>query len=347
MKKLNKIVLGAILLLCLTVSGIYACSRVVYHGTNGVILTARSMDWVVDVKTDLWIFPRGMERNGAAGPRSVTWKSKYGSVVASAFGCASSDGLNEKGLAANVLWLSEAEYPQPQADKPNLCLSAWLQYVLDNYATVDEAVKDLEQEKFVVVTAQTPGQKGMATLHLSLSDPSGDNAIFEYLGGKLVIHHSPEYQVMTNSPTFDQQLALDEYWKEIGGNVMLPGTSRAADRFVRASFYIHAIPQTDNLDKALAGIFSVIRNCSAPYGLSTPDKPNISSTRWRTVADHKNKVYYFDSATSPNVFWVDFKNVDFSPQAGVRKLNLTGGEIYSGDAAKQFKPAEPFKFLGS
>jgi len=347
MKTFQKTILGLIIFcVCSLSTGLYACSRVVYHGLNGTILTARSMDWVTDIKTNLWIFPRGMERNGQAGANSLIWKSKYGSVVASAFECASSDGMNEKGLAANVLWLSESEYPKPDQSKPNLTIAAWVQYVLDNFATVDEAVTELSKEKFVIFTAKTPGRTGLATLHLSLCDPTGDNAVFEYLNGKLVIHHSPSYQVMTNSPTFEQQLTLDEYWKEIGGTTMLPGTSRAADRFVRASFYIHAIPQTDDINIALASVFSVIRNVSAPYGISTPDKPNISSTRWRTVADHKNLVYYFDSATSPNVFWVDFKNVDFSAQAPVKKLNLTGGEIYTGDAAKQFKETAPFKFLG-
>ena len=83
-------------------------------------------------------------------------------------------------------------------------------------------------------------------MHLAISDPSGDSAIFEYIDGKLVIHHGRQYQVMTNSPVYDQQLALDAYWQQIGGTTMLPGTSRAADRFVRASFYIDAIPQTAN-----------------------------------------------------------------------------------------------------
>jgi choloylglycine hydrolase len=52
---------------------------------------------------------------------------------------------------------------------------------------------------------------------------------------KQVIHHDRKYQVITNSPIFEKQLALDEYWKEIGGTIMLPGTNRAADRFARAS----------------------------------------------------------------------------------------------------------------
>lgn len=47
-------------------------------------------------------------------------------------------------------------------------------------------------------------------------------------------------KIMTNSPTYDKQLTLNDYWQQIGGLVMLPGTNRASDRFVRASFYIHA-----------------------------------------------------------------------------------------------------------
>jgi choloylglycine hydrolase len=151
---------------------------------------------------------------------------------------------------------------------------------------------------------------------------------------------------MTNSPIFDKQLALNEYWKEIGGTTMLPGTNRAADRFVRASFYVNAIPQTDNTRIAVASVFSVIRNCSVPFGITTPGQPNISSTRWRVVADHKNKVYYFESALTPNTFWVDFKDVDFSEKASVKKLNISNNEVYAGNAASSFVNSTPFKFQG-
>lgn len=327
-------------------NNLYPCTRVVYQGPNGTILTARSMDWKEDLMTDLWIFPRGMARNGEVGPNSLKWTSKYGSVVASAYNICSTDGMNEKGLVANLLWLAESEYPAWDQKKPGLSIAAWVQYVLDNYATVEESVEDLGLVKFMVVTANIPGTTSLATLHLSISDASGDNAIFEYISGKLVIHHNRAYQVMTNSPVYDKQLAMNEYWKEIGGTTMLPGTNRAADRFVRASFYVHAIPQTDNTRIAVASIFSVIRNCSVPYGISTPDQPNISSTRWRTVSDQKNKVYYFESALSPNTFWVDFKNIDFSEKSAVKKLSLTNNEVYSGDAAGQFRETAPFKFAG-
>ncbi len=323
-----------------------ACTRVVYLGEDGTTITARSMDWKSDVGTNLWILPRGMARSGQAGPNSIKWTSKYGSVIATGYDVSTTDGANEAGLVANLLWLVESRYPPLDASRPGLTIAAWAQYVLDNFATVDEAVKALAREPFSIVTDNVPGQERLATLHLSMSDASGDSAIVEYIDGRQVIHHGRQYQVMTNSPIFDQQLALNEYWKQISGTVMLPGTNRASDRFARASFYINAVPQKQEPNLAVASVFSVIRNASVPYGLTTPDEPNISSTWWRTVFDHKRKLYFFDSALTPNVFWVDLKAIDFA--AGVRKLDLGPNQAhtYAGDATKAFTPAKPFEFLG-
>ncbi len=324
----------------------YPCTRAVYLGPENTIITVRSMDWVTDLGSNLWAFPRGMQRDGAAGPTSIRWTSKYGSVVASAFEAATADGMNEKGLVANLRYLAESDYPQtaPVTKSLPISISAWAQYVLDNYATVDEAVTAIRQEPFFVVPVMTPdGHAG--TVHLAFSDPNGDSAIFEYIGGKLVIHHGREYQVMTNSPVYDQQLALNAYWQQIGGTTMLPGTNRAADRFVRASFYINAVPKTADNVEAVASAFSVIRNASVPLGISTPGQPNISSTIWRTVSDHKNRRYYFESARSPNVFWVDLADMDLTEGKPVKKLTLTGGAIFAGDTAAQFQVAKPFAFL--
>lgn len=326
-----------------------ACTRLVYLGARDDVITARSMDWKTDVATNLWIFPRGMARNGQAGPNSVTWTSKYGSVIASGYEVSTTDGMNEAGLVANVLWLVESEYPAYDGRGPGLSIAAWAQYVLDNYGTVKEAVEALRAQPFTVVTDKVPGEDRLATLHLSMSDASGDSAIIEYIGGKQVIHHSRDYQVMTNSPVFDQQLALNTYWKQIGGTVMLPGTDRAADRFARASFYVNAIPKSEDPVKALASVFSVIRNVSVPYGISTPGQPNISSTRWRTVFDHQRKPYFFESALTPNTFWVDLKAVDFSVESGkVLQLDLGPDQrhAFAGDATRAFRPTAPFKFLG-
>lgn len=333
----------------LTTSVAEACTRFVYLGENNQVMTARSMDWKTDVGTNIWVFPRGMDRSGEAGPNSIKWTSKYGSVIASGYDISTTDGVNEAGLAANVLWLVESSYPVYDGKSPGLSIAAWAQYVLDNFATVEEAVRALEKNPFTIVTDNVPGEERLATLHLSLSDGSGDSAIVEYIDGKQVIHHGRQYQVMTNSPTFDHQLALNEYWKQIGGTVMLPGTNRASDRFARASFYANAIPKSENPVEAIASVFSVIRNVSVPYGITTPDQPNISSTRWRTVIDHKRKLYFFESALTPNIFWIDLTKLDLSKETGtVKKLDLGPNQIhiYSGMGNDSLKEAQPFKFLG-
>lgn len=325
-----------------------ACTRAVYFGKNSQTVTGRTMDWFSDMQSNLWLFPRGMKRTSVEGPNPVMWTSKHGTVITSIYEGGVADGMNEKGLVGNMLYLAESVYPpeSPSDQRPTLNIAEWTQYVLDNYATVAEAVEALKQDAVRMVAISAPtGEKG--TVHLAISDPSGDSAILEYIDGNLIIHHGRQYQVMTNSPTFDKQLPLNEYWKQIGGTVMLPGTNRASDRFARASFYINAAQQSEKPREAVAAVFSVMRNVSVPRGISTPDQPNISTTIWRTVSDQKTLVYYYESTFSPSVVWVRFADLDFKAGTGVRKIQLDGHPEIAGDQTASFQPAEPFTFLGS
>lgn len=333
----------------------WSCTRVLYSGTDNTIVTGRSMDWAQDMGTNLWLFPQGIERNGSAGPGSIRWTSKFGSVIASIYEAATVDGINEKGLVANVLYLVESDYGAPEGH-PVLCISMWAQYVLDNFATVSEVVEALSKEPFRIVAPTLPNGSP-AQGHLAISDPGGDSAIFEYVGGKLVIHHGREYTVMTNSPIYSEQLALNTYWQSIGGTVFLPGTNRASDRFARASFFVGAVPKKSDPNyitavpdrsfnfQAIASVLSIMRSVSVPLGMTMPDQPNIASTIWRTAADQKNRIYYFDSATTPNTFWVNLDDLNFGKNAPIQRLEVAGGRVYSGDSAKFFTPQKAFTWL--
>ncbi|PJG58681.1 linear amide C-N hydrolase [Aeromonas cavernicola] len=323
-----------------------ACTRAVYFGKEGQTVTGRTMDWLVsDMDTNMWIYPRGLDRTSNTNV-PFTWRSLYGSVVTTVYEGAAADGMNEKGLVANLLYLAETKYPaaDPADKRPTLSIAGWVQYVLDSYATTAEAVAGLRQEAFRMVPIAAPtGEPG--TVHLSISDESGDSAIVEYIDGKLVIHHGRQYQVMTNSPTFDQQLSLAKYWESIGGSAMLPGTNRATDRFVRASYYINESTQTADPRRAVASVFSVMRNVSVPIGIKVPGQPNIADTLWLTVSDQKNKVYYYQDTNSPSILWTKLGQLDFSEKAGPRKLQLDGNPNISGDQTEQFKPAPLFSFI--
>lgn len=133
-----KIASLALLVVFISLPKASACTRVVYQGPNETIITARSMDWKDEIPANIWVFPRGMDRNGEVGSSSVKWKSKYGSVVTSSFDIAVTDGMNEKGLAGNILWLVESKYPkfEKNGSTPGIAISLWLQYALDNFNTV-------------------------------------------------------------------------------------------------------------------------------------------------------------------------------------------------------------------
>ena len=327
-----------------------ACTRVIYQGPNETYLTGRTMDFKDPMVSNLWVFPRGMKRQGEAGPRSAQWTSRYGSLIVSGYEISAVDGMNEAGLNANLLWLADAKYPKDDGTSPRISLAIWAQYFLDQFATVSEAVQHAQSNPMQVVSGEVPGRPGsLAPLHLSLSDASGDSAIFEWIDGKLHIHHSREYRVMTNDPSYDEQLAITRYWKGVDGRSFLPGTNRAADRFVRASYYTDAVIQSDDPRTAAAAVFSIVRNVSVPYGISQPDAPNLSTTRWRIVADQKNRLFYAESATSPNVFWVDMKRLDFSQGASTRTLDLGTdmNRILAGEVSAQFVVAKPFSFMAA
>ena len=337
-------------ILCATAAMAYcdkadACTRVVYDGPEGMTVTGRTMDWKEDPQTNLYIFPRGLHRKGAESVATIDWTSKYGSVVAAGYDIGICDGMNEKGLVANLLFLPESVYETDNDKRPVMGLSIWTQYILDNFATVDEAVEELSNDTFKIDAPDLPnGVK--SRLHMAISDPSGNSAIIEYLDGHVSIYKGKEYQILTNSPAYNLQLAVNDYWKQVGGLNMLPGTNKSSDRFARASFYVNAVAQNADPSIAVPTVFSVIRNVSVPYGISTPDSPHISSTRWRSVCDQKDLVYYFEKTVPMTLFHVNLKDVDFSKGTGERVLKMTDGTNYEGNATNLFKPVDhPFKFL--
>jgi len=163
---------------CLITVSSFACTRTLYVGQDNTVITGRNMDWSEDMGSNLWIFPAGIHRDGSAGPNSPKWTSRYGSVITAGYDIGSVDGINEKGVVMNVLYLAESDYGKPSAKRPHLAISLWGQYILDNFASVDEAVKLLAKEPFQVVAPPLPDGKPL-TLHVSISDSTGDSAILE------------------------------------------------------------------------------------------------------------------------------------------------------------------------
>lgn len=97
-----------------------ACTRAVYFGQEGQTVTGRTMDWASDLHTNLWVLPSGLKRSSQTAT-PFTWTSRYGSVIASIYEGGTADGMNERGLVANLLYLAESTYPPAHAEVQPPC----------------------------------------------------------------------------------------------------------------------------------------------------------------------------------------------------------------------------------
>jgi penicillin V acylase-like amidase (Ntn superfamily) len=295
------------------------------------------------------VFPRGLRHDGGRAGHEVVvsenplrWTSKYGSVVTTIYGIGTADGVNEHGLAAHMLYFPPADYGPRDTSKPGLQAALWAQYALDSAETVEEALANLEKIQVVKIEIERNGQTQRATVHMALEDATGDSAILEVLGGKLVIHHGRRFRVMTNAPAYDEQLKL------LGGRdysnptmeTQVPGNVNPRDRFQRATYYLSVLSKPKTEREGIAGMFGLIRNVSIPFG--APVNGSTFDTEYRTVSDLTDTRYYFELTTAPNVLGVDLKKLNLNAGAPVMTLNPNDIAL-SGDVSTKFRrAAAPF-----
>jgi choloylglycine hydrolase len=304
------------------------------------------MDWATSTDPMLYVFPRGIARSGdllgsatVVDEHPATWASRYGSIVTAMYGLGSADGLNDQGLAAHLLFLNATDFGPRDVTKPGLHAGLWAQYLLDNAATVNEALELLSTVQIVMIGAR--GRQ--ATVHLAVEDSSGDSAIVEFIAGKAVIHHGREYRIMTNDPTYDEQLALlaQQDFSHPSSETPLPGNVKAIDRFQRAAYYAALLPEPKNEREAVAGVMAIVRNCSVPFGAPYRDF-GIYNTEYRTVTDLTNRRYFFELTTSPNVIWAELGAFDLTSGAPTMALNPDSIAL-AGDVSAQFTASQaPF-----
>lgn len=265
--------------------------------------------------------PRGIQRQGLAGdPKSFDWTAKYGSVSMVGFpqyAKLTMDGMNEVGLCVQALSATDGQYEKRDPSRPGMSYLLWVQYYLDTCKTVQEAVN--RAKDFQVVPVDVRGKSDWG-LHLALADSSGDSAIFEFNGGKLNVYHGKQYQVVTNDPSYEEQMANLKKYKTFGGDEPLPGDISSESRFVRLSYFLKTMPEPKDTQQAIASAFSLIRTVTTPFGAKEADGV-VWTTYWFTVADLTNLTYYFQATTSPYLIWVNLKELPLDEGLPIRSIS--------------------------
>src|SRR5438046_8689577 len=123
---------------------VHACTGIRLIAEDGTVIHARTMEFAIDIHSDVIMVPRGYARVGTTpdGKEGLKWKAKYASIGANGVGLpVLFDGLNEKGLAAGTFYFPTSAgympYTAADAGKP---IAQWAveSWIRENFPNRDE-----------------------------------------------------------------------------------------------------------------------------------------------------------------------------------------------------------------
>ncbi len=280
-----------------------ACTSFLLKHQAGPLM-AKNFDW--DIGDGLmFINPRGLAKTAmvAEGAKPVRWTSRYGSATFNQYGREfPMGGMNEAGLAMEVLWLHSTKYPAA-GDRRSINTLQWVQYCLDSFKTVSE----------VVASASELAIGGSATLHFMACDQSANCAVIEFLDGKLVSRseRTLPLPVLTND-TFADSLEFLNRTLGYGGEPVKPEGIGSLARFARATNGTHEA-RTEPGETPVTDAFAILADVAQP-----------DSTQWSIVYDLRGQKIHFKTRGNPEIRTVELGSYDLDCTADPLMTDLNG-----------------------
>jgi penicillin V acylase-like amidase (Ntn superfamily) len=321
-----------------------ACSRMFWN-TNGKAIVGRTQDFGGADQATFYVLPKGLNKTGGIEDNPAIWTSKYGSLVVQTQQLGVTqviEGINAAGLGVHGLQLDATQYETRDARK-GVILERYFQYLLDNAATVSEALALFSLTQAVPDPSIGGGLRG----HVAIEDASGDSAIVEWIGGQMKVYHGSEHTVLANDPPLDQQNDNLTHYRYVGKeNLPLPGDLDSQSRFVRASAFLKMLKDDSSIATLdpIAVMFSAIRSLTVPFGgkmLIDGVYQNTNPTLWTVVSDLTNKAVYFSHGVVRTNYWIDMQKLHFQEGAPILFLKADRLDL-AGEVSRSFTtPALP------
>ncbi len=276
-----------------------ACSAVVLKGENMVFL-AKNFDWTYG-EGYLIKNVRGTSKKAfyTSEGTAVSWTSRYGSVTFNQNGKEMPyGGMNEKGLAVEMLWLDYTSYYDVAA-LSYLNELEWIQFQLDNYQSVAEVLSNLEKLSI---------RPFKGKIHYIVADPSGHSVVIEHIGGKILHQEKTAHscQVITN-----YDIKSSENWFSNKANASKGNVTNALYRYV--------VLQSE-IQKPQFGA-----KLSVPAALELMEdvaiKKGSFKTYWTIVYDLQARSIQFKSAAAKSIKQLNFDALDFDAEVQAIDVN--------------------------
>lgn len=307
------------------------CTALTLKTKDGYNLFGRNMDLAYSFNQRVTLIPRNYEyRDRVTGNMKKTKYAVLGMASIISDYPAFADGFNEKGLGCAGLNFAECYYleeEKPVEGKNNLAPYDLILWILSNFETVDEVLKEFENVQLVAIPIdeKTP----LPTLHWIVADTKGKSIVIEKTKKGLNIYENP-IGVMTNAPTFHWHLTnLNEYMKTtpiqpepinwggielkplgVGlGTKGLPGGFSSVDRFVRIAYLKSKALEIDNLMSGISHFFHMLNNVAMPKG-AVINEGLEDITIYTSCMCQEKGIYFYTTYNNNGISAIDMNKED-------------------------------------
>ncbi len=272
---------------------------------SGDVVFAKNYDFGIGYGM-LVVNKRGVAKASRVAPPEspARWVSRFGSLTFNQFGREfPSSGMNEAGLAVELMWLDAARYPKPDA-RPAVGVLEWIQFQLDNSSTVAEVVANAAK---VRIASRTP-------LHYLVGDAAGGCASIEFLDGRLVAHSGATLpvRVLTND-TYASSLA----YARANAGAPIPEGAGSLDRFARVARLLEQGSEKGK-GSAVAEALAALDRVAAP-----------GYTQWSIAWDLENRRVHFRTRVNRKVRTVALGDFDLSCATPSLVADVDGDPVFT------------------
>lgn len=246
------------------------------------------------------------------------------------------DAVNEKGLGmAGLNFAGNASWKAAVADKENVTPFELIPRILGACASVDEAVRLLEQTN--ALDESFSPQLPLTPLHWLIADKE-KSLVVEFLAGGLKLTPNP-VGVLTNNPPFDFQMLnlanymqvsrepirntlapsipLNAYSQGMGG-LGLPGDLSSVSRFVKATFTKMNSVCGDSEAESVSQFFHILGSVEQQRGCVHLGGEKYEYTIYSSCCNTETGVFYYKTYGNSRISSVD-----------MRRENLNGSHLIS------------------
>ncbi len=316
MKMRIKIVSILVLLFLINSMQVNACSTIMLKKGDELIFGHNLNEGDSGIGGIVFVNKRGVFKMGRSlnemmfkdvtKPSKLSWISRYGSVTFNTFGKDLPDGgMNETGF---YIWEMNEASDYPKGDSLHkLSQMGWMQFLLDNCSTIDEA---LELTKTIEIDGWT--------WHYFLADASGDCATLAFIDGKMKINRGKTMPVtgLYNTP-YDREIEVSKYYENFGGLYKVELDNPNVPRYVKTDWLIKNYDPKQN---------------AVDYGFYMLDKIKVNDVaEWSIIFDvHRNHVY-FRTRINPTIKHFSLNDIDYSVKTGdcvIQNMDIKeGGDV--------------------